>query len=360
MRYCLITLFLLSLLSCEESSQEKEIIVRQNICNEIIPETSASSLPFSGITKISNTAQTSITIHWKHMEGLKFYHIISYNNLGRKILKSVPAPQTSITLKNLIPDSEYKFLVRAIDESGFIDKNKNIIKIKTKPWPHYLNQKSTYFDTKQSINLGPSQNFIKEKTGTISLWIKPNFAKLEKDSRIITLHQGANAGESLSLALGPKRMHLIYTNKKGKVKKAKFEVNLDDNNWHHIGLVIQKGIIQTYLDEQEIIRLENFDLTFGSHAAHLGSYTANQKGFSGYIDEVLFLNVPLSADQISLLYQDKASSDPRALIRLAQLSSWYRMGDSIKDNQLNIEDITGDNNGTPLDMTSSNFIIVTP
>ncbi len=360
MRYLLIILSIFSMFACQEPSKKEEVIVRQNICEQSLPETSASKLPFSGISKISDTAQTSITIHWKHIEGFELYHVISYNKTGRKILKSVAAPNSSITLKNLVPDSEYEFLVRAMDKSGFIEKNSRTIKIKTKPWPRYINQKSVSFQAEQSINLGPSRNFIKKHTASFSFWLKPNFSNLQKDSRLITLHEGPNAKASLSLALGSERISLIYLNSKGKTKKVKHKINLEDNHWHHLVLTIKPELIKVYLDEIEIISLENQKIKLGSHAAHLGAFTADQKSFSGYIDEVIFLNMALNPLQISQLYKDRAQTDPRNLIAPEHFNSWYRMGDSAGDDHLNIEDMIGDNNGTPFQMTPENLVIVTP
>ena len=78
------------------------------------------------------------------------------------------------------------------------------------------------------------------------------------------------------------------------------------------------------------------------------------------MDEVSIFSAYLSASEVAALNNSKASQDPRDFVSSNKLLSWYRMGDSNNDTATNIDDITGANNGSPLNMTRSNFVIRTP
>lgn len=358
----LITLLILTVAGCEDKIVKKDgdIIRRDNLCSDPSPETEPSQYMFEGIDSVSNVTQTSVQLNWNHIPGFKFYHVLSYTRTGRNILKTVEAPQKMALIKNLIPDTEYRFLVRAMDEHGFIDANANIITVRTSPWPNYLNQKSISFNGNQSINIGPSSNFKKTDKISLSFWIKADLSNVSDEVRLINFHKGANAASALSIGVNKTEIILTHTDAADQLKTFSKEVTFNDNSWHHIAFTSNKDSFKLYVDGQSIAFIRDAVKGFGAHAAHLGAYTGSQKGYVGLMDEVLISNVYLSAKNISALYSSRATHDPRDFISSNKIISWYRMGDSNIDGPQQIEDIIGTNTGFPLNMTSSNIVLVKP
>lgn len=339
---------------------EKEIVTTPNLCTEPNPESEPSPIQFAGVQSITDVTQTSVKLNWVHVQDLKFYHVLSYSSTGRKIITTVNAPNNTAVIKNLTPDTVYRFLVRAIDEQGYLETNANIFTVRTAPWPNYINQKSISFNGNQSINIGASSNFKKGNNLSFSLWFKPDLQNVESEVRLINFHKGANAASALSVGIDKTKLTLTYTDSSNQVRVFTKDINFDDNSWHHIALTANKNSLKLYVNGTSIAFIRVQLSSFGTHAAHLGAYTGNQKGYVGLMDEVLISNAYLSPNNISDFYASRANQDPRDLISSQKIISWYRMGDSGNDGPQNLDDIIGPNNGAPLNMNSSNYVFSTP
>lgn len=362
MKLLILMTTLILVASCNDQmiKGDKEIVRTPNLCTEPGNGSEPSQVEFDGIDSITDVTQTSVTLNWSHAPGLKYYHIISFSTTDRKVIKTVEAPSRNVLIKNLTPDTEYRFLVRAMDDQGYIDNNSNIVFVKTSPWPTYLNQKSISFNGNQSINIGASSNFKIGDNLSFSIWIKPDLRNVSDEVKIITFHKDANAGSALSLGIDKSSIFLTYTDSTNLTKTYTAATCLGDNSWHHVAITSKKNLVKVFLNGRSIATLRVQLANFGSHAAHLGAYTGNQKGYVGLMDEVLISKVYLSNKNISDLYNSKAAQDPRDFISSNKITSWYRMGDSTNDSARGIEDIIGTNSGAPLNMNSSNFVQVTP
>lgn len=362
MKILVILSLLAFMIGCEDQLIKGETKVErvENLCPETSPETEPSEVAFAGINEVTNITQTSVTLNWLHQSGLNHYNIISYSTTGRKLIKRVNAPKTKVVINNLTPDTEYQFLVRAMDEKGYIDANTNIVTVRTNPWPTYLNQKSISFNGNQSINIGASSNFKTSKNLSVAMWIKPDLTNVSSEVRLATFHSGPNAGTAVSLGITKTKIVFNYRDLTNQLNTFEKEVSLDDNSWHHIATTIDATSAKIYVDGQSIAIIRAQIVEFGAHAAHLGAYTGSQKGFVGLMDEVSIFSAYLSNSEVAALNSSKASQDPRDFVSSNKLLSWYRMGDSNDDSAANIDDITGANNGSPLNMTRANFVIRTP
>lgn len=350
------------MIGCDDQVIEGETKIERvaGLCTEPNAETQPSSIAFAGISEVTNVTQTSVTLNWEHVAGLKQYNVISYTTTGRKFLKTVSAPKVATVIKNLTPDTEYRFLIRAMDEEGYIDSNTNIVSVRTSPWPTYLNQKSISFNGNQSINIGTSSDFQDGNKLSFSMWIKPDLTNVSSEVRLITFHSGANAGTALSLGLTKTKLVLNYRGLKNRLETFEKEVTLNDNSWHHIALSSNQNSIKVYVDGKSEAFIRAQVSAFGAHAAHLGAYTGFQKGFVGLMDEVTIYSSYVSNSEVRSLFADRANNDPRDFVDSKSLLSWYRMGDSNNDSGSNIDDITGSNNGSPLNITNANFVLLTP
>lgn len=361
-----IFLLVIAFAGCEDQviKGENEVVRTPSICPAFPEENEPSSVNFAGISEITDTTPTSVKISWDHIEGIHSYNVIMYTQNSREIIKTVNAPKANAVIKNLTPDTEYRFLVRALDTRGFIDSNLNIVTVRTKGWPNFRNQFSVSFNGNQSVNIGPSSNYgaVKDpqRKLSVSMWIKPDLSNVTNEVRLLTFHEGANPGTALSIGLTPSQLVLSYRDKVGVLKTFEKEVSLGDNRWHHVAMTAKNSLMKLFVDGKLLITLRQGNILFGAHAAYLGSYTGIQKGYVGLMDEVSIYGSQLSRDDVLALYSSRASQDPRDIILGKELISWYQMGDDQADSFSNIEDIVGNNNGTPMNMSSTNFIQITP
>jgi hypothetical protein len=362
MKYLLVLLTLITFLSCEDqlTKTDTEIVTTPSICPEPNPELGASPYKLPGLSSVRVINQTSAEFKWTHVEGFKFYHIISLSRLNRKILKTVSAPTNTTIIKGLEPDTSYDFIVRGMDQSGFLDGNLKIISIHTNPWPNYANLTSLQFNSSQSINLGASNSFMPNNKITVSLWFKSQNKSMGSEERLFTFHRGDFAGTGLAVSLIDDKVKLSYAKSRDEVDSIEVQKIYNDNQWHHLAVTYNGNMFKLFYDGTQIVQGRDSFYGLGNHPAHIAAYTGFQKGFKGLIDEFSVFTIPLGKNNIQDLYNNGVAADLRRHPKVGKIISWYRMGDHTLDNMSHIEDMIGTNHGSPLNIDNTDFVQTAP
>lgn len=362
MKY-IIPLFIFLFISCEDKITESgtEIVDRPTACPSPNPELEESEFNFSGITQIIDVNRTSATITWEANQNFSQYFIISVGNTQRKILGTAEGSESSYTLKGLTPNTNYKILVRAIDQKGFLEANDKTSTFTTLPWPNFSNLKSLRFNSSQAVQLGMSKNFDLSQSFSISLWFKQSDLP-SSDQRLFTFHRKNKSSSALSLGFNKNgRVKLVYRNSEDKQMTFPFEVNLADSGWHQLVLVNDLEFIRLYVDGVMLFKLKDkLQGITGNHQAHIGSLTGIQKGFKGQIDEFAFFQTEFSDEDITELYNSGNAYDLRGHSAAQSLKHWYRFGDNSQDGPALIEDVVGNRNAIPFNITESDFTTDSP
>lgn len=348
----LFLLFIL-ILSCQDKVIETKVkdVSTPALCPSVDSELSPSPYSFAGIANIENITQTSVHIKWERNSNFHSYHIISITSHEHNVIKLVEADKSEVTLNALSPDSEYHFLLRAMDKHGQLETNSNIISVRTKPWPNFSNQKSLSFNGSQSVELGESRRMLPEKSYTIAFWIKPDAEKNE-NAHIITFHRdNYRAASALALLLHNGTLKLKIQNKNYKSSQR-----LSENEWKFITLT-SNGISNfLYVDGERVLKVDQETPERGLFKASLASFTGIRKGYRGKLDELAIFQTYMSRYQVQELYnQGRAINYPMHSVAL-KLKYWYQFGDHKEDGvDKIIEHVSGIIHGNPLNLDESSF-----
>lgn len=356
-------------IGCEDKITEPntKYINQSSICPITNPESEPSSINFKGISDITNISTTSATLHWEHLSGIHLYNIILITHLERRIIKTILSTDTDNTthpsyqLNGLLPNTEYQFLIRATDKSGFSDVNTNVSKFKTLPWPNFSNQRSIELNGSQNITLAASDKYLLGDNFAVSLWFKTSHQNDERNAtRLITFHASNNNSKTaLSIAVKDKNIQLKYIDQNLKPKTKSFEFDYHDNQWHHLVLSSTHKVLRVYIDKTKVIQQKVKLIKFGSHPASIGSRSGIWNGFVGRIDEVAMYNTSFNPHHVKELYNNGTSIDHQLHSRAKNLIHWYQLGDQANDSEKNIVDVIGDLSGSTVD-DNFNFVDDTP
>jgi len=156
-----------------------------------------------------------------------------------------------------------------------------------------------------------------------------------------------------------------------RIRVQEVTATISDGNWHFIcitydGTSAASGM-HVYVDNTEAGRnVLNDTLTVDPTSLANLSIAANSTGgtprFEGFIDEVAFWNVELSAGSRSQIYSNSGnidlSSNTGTYTQSASLISWWRMGDALS--YPSIPDAKGGNHGTLLNAVPGAFVTEIP
>jgi hypothetical protein len=140
---------------------------------------------------------------------------------------------------------------------------------------------------------------------------------------------------------------------------------LDDNQWHHIVLTYNDATdtMELFIDgavgNYNIVnnqafpdgrRHGNSPFTFGD------SLLVNP--FIGNLDEITWFNIPLTLSEVQELYNSGEPTSPNTHSQVANLVSWWRMGDG--DTNVSILDQINGNDATLINMNTTNYTADVP
>jgi hypothetical protein len=355
----LVTLF--SIVGCEDELKkaDTQVVTTPTLCPPSHPELQGSEYHFQGLDQISNVAQTSMELNWKHVDGLQLYHIIEFKPEGREIVATLRAPIEKYVAKGLNPDKEYTYMIKAFDKHGFSDFNMKVLTEKTLPWPYFNNESSLRFNGSQSVNIGSSSVFKLKNKMSFSLWFKTG-ERHSHEARLITLHSKTDPSTAISIGMQGDKLFSKFKDKSNTLRTIEVDSNYFDMKWHHVGLSFNGNIYSLYLDGNLVAKYRGTLNGLGTSAAFIGSFTGIQKGYIGRIDEVSIYNTSLNRKDFDLLYNHGEAGNLLNHHKNEQLVSWYQFGDDPKDSKDNIEDVISDNNGIPLNIDKTDFVLDAP
>jgi hypothetical protein len=344
------------IIGCEDKVTEPttKYVTTPSICPPSNPETEPSNINFSGLKEVSEITKTAAKLSWEHKDGISHYSVLEVGKRDRKIVSIVSGPNNNYRLKGLLPDTQYTFLIRAMDLAGHIDTNTSAITFRTLPWPNFSNQRSLQLNGAQNISLASSDKFNIHNDFTVTLWIKtPN--ESHSDSRLITFHKGDLASSAFSLGLKGKFVKIHYTDKEGNLKSISENFEYYDGAWHQLVVSHNGKYITLFINGKRVLRTKDNISSFGKHPASIGSYTGIQKAYSGKIDEVAIFNSNFNNRQVTELFNSGIPMDFRSHSKGSKLIHWYQLGDQASDSATNIEDNIGELNGIPMNISTSDF-----
>ena len=342
-------------LSCEDKITQESAREIQSpaLCPAPNPELLESPFTFSGIEEIFNITPTSAVVSWQHSEDFFQYHIVSISKLeGRNIIISALAPKDSMTISKLQPNTEYIFMVRAIDHSGFLETNIKTIKFKTKSWPNFSNQKSLSFNGSQNVKLKPSIMYPLQNSGfTLSLWFKTDSVEKNAGNHMITFHkENSHASTGMAIKLSKTGINLIFD-------KEKIETNFNyaDSSWHFLTLTKDATHATLYIDGNKLNYFKAQIPRLGNHPASLGSYSGYQKGFYGKLDELALFESSMNSLEVAELFNNGLPMNYRLHSLQEKLAHWFQLGDFIGDGTEIIHDSVNGFHGVPSTNTLDDF-----
>ena len=339
MKYFSFIFLIIFILSCEDNVTEPTttFVDRPTICPEIPDANTPSPFKFEGILEVQNISKTTATLKWNDSSDFIHYTLFKIQKFEKTYITTILSPNDSYELTGLTPDTEYSFILRAMDKNGKIDFNEKVMTFKTLPWPNFINQKSITLNGAQSLSLA---SFPVNQDISFSIWAKSS-TEFSNDKRLITLHKGLVAGSTLSLGFKDKNVILFYQNESGKLKSIGKEFIYNDNLWHQYILSLKNKTLTIYIDGIQFFKKKiNLNTTLDS-PLYIGAYAGIQKAFIGNIDELAIFNSSLSASQVAELYNDGRSQDLK-IISFNQLGlHWFQFGDHHTDSGSSIQDNFG-------------------
>ena len=246
--------------------------------------------------------------------------------------------------------------IEKINGVDFITEFTNTYSLKqtTSPYGGYVsvaNPSSYHFESG-----GTDQAF------SLSLWIKPDHAK-----NFWLVSKGAGGGSTdREFLFGLWNTGVVVWQLAGDGAGNEYlqqydgvdrSTGLEDGNWHHLvatydGSSAASGLTW-YLDGTGYTggRSASVFPTYTSlhdsgDEVRIGGWEGNGDHFLGYIDEVSIWNKELSGTDVTNIYNSGTPTDLSEHAAVANLLSWWRMGDNNGGTGVRVTDVQGVGNGT--------------
>lgn len=285
-------------------------------------------LDFNGISEISDISQRTAKIHWLKSSGAATYSIFLEVDGESKYQGTQRSNKSFFTLKNLTANTTYRVFVRMMDHSGKVDSNNVIEEFTTLPWPEYENTHSVDFNGNQVVELPNSNKILNGQKITISTWFKTN--QTQNDKRLISLKKN-NSQSALNIHIDNNSVNLGYRDNNSDYKKLEWNMDYDDNEWHHVAATYNKKFFRLYVDGVKVAEIQDSFLGLGPVPAMIGGYKAGSNTFKGNLDEVSFWNTNLNDEHITEIFGQAVSSDLIQHSKWKNLKAWYRFSENVYD-----------------------------
>ena len=358
MKYFSFIFLIVFILSCEDNVTKPttSFVDRPTICPEIPDANTPSPFKFEGILEVQDISKTTATLKWNDSSDFIHYTLFQIQKFERTYITTVLSPNNSYQLTGLTPDTEYSFILRAMDKNGKIDFNEKVMTFKTLPWPNFINQKSIQLNGAQSLSLS---NFPVTRDISFSLWAKSS-VEFSSNKRLITLHKDLIAGSTLSLGFEDKLVTVFYQDQAGNLKSIGKEFAYYDNLWHQYVLSLKNNILTIFIDGNHFFKKKiNLNTTLNSPLC-IGAYAGIQKAFIGKIDELAIFKSSLSTSQVTELYNNGRSQDLK-ILSFNQLGlHWFQFGDHQTDSGSTIQDNFGNAQLSGLNLTPESINLDSP
>jgi hypothetical protein len=315
---------------------------------------SPSAMTFLGLKSYSQLLPHSLVVHWDPHPDAKAYILFKVENNQLEFINHFGANKRSSLIENLVPQTPYLFLIRAIDAQGKIDQNNNKLSVTTPADPMVANNLALSVNGNQSVALGPSDNYFTHHKFTLSLWFKTSLK--QNDKRLVNFHRSDNGSTAINLHVNGEEIGIGYHNSTGQYETVLKKKKYYDNQWHHLVAIYNGRTYQLFYDGQKIAQKNGSFSGFRSHAAIIGAFTNVSYAFNGLIDEFSAWNINFGPFQVKELYNNKKASDLSLHPLNNELKSWIRFGDVPGDTYLVLNDVQGLASGSGNNTTAQSIV----
>jgi hypothetical protein len=226
------------------------------------------------------------------------------------------------------------------------------------------NRYSCSFDgIDEYINCGDIASFERTNSFSISLWLKTS---VSINSIPIARQESSGNYRGWRIVFFSNKINFALYNSTINCISVSGSVAVQDGLWHHIvitynGSSLASGV-KIYTDGvlNTLTTLSNTltDTIINSVPMTIGWRYLASTYYTGNLDEISIWNKELSQYDVTEIYQRHITNCPFSFNASSNLISSWRMGD--RDTYPIINDISKYNNGTMVNMSSSNFTGDTP
>jgi len=227
-----------------------------------------------------------------------------------------------------------------------------------------FNTKSLRFDgALDYVDAGNVLGFERTDSFSISLWFRRDnyntteFLISKQDST------SNSRGYTILIPSNDNRLTVVIRNNTASSGRLIVDstVEINDITWHHMVMTYDGsstvGGITLYLDGSDVTGVTSGTLSstiLNSANFNIGAKNGSNT-FQGNIDEVSIFDSELSSSDVTSIYN---SGEPNDVSILSNIVSFFRMGDN--DTYPTVSDNVGSNDGTMINMTSSDIVSNTP
>ncbi len=229
-----------------------------------------------------------------------------------------------------------------------------------------MNGTDEYID---ADNPAGTLNFGETDTFSLSMWTKTSFSSSNQAFFSKKVQGGTAQGYEffIQTSTGFPQVLLVNTGTGSKLISVHVATNITDGNWHNViltydGTSLASGV-QIFIDSvlgSNVVVTDNLTGDFANAAQPflMGSRDGLFLFMNGNQNEPSAWDKVLSQAEVDELYNSGAATDLAAHSAVANLLSWWRMGEM--RNGSTIPDQIGSNNGTTILMDETNFVQDTP
>ncbi|MGB0454276.1 MAG: LamG-like jellyroll fold domain-containing protein [Bacteriovoracaceae bacterium] len=293
---------------------------------------------FLGVQDVTDITQREAKIRWDKANDMAVYSVFLKTPEQTKFIGQTK--RDNLSIRNLKANTNYQVFVKALDHLGKIDKNQKKISFLTPEWPEFNNNVSLNFAGNNWIQLGKSNEMIKSKSFSVSLWFKT--AKNQSNKRIITFHRGQSSGTGFNLMFENDTLTLGYRDEQDAFHKLSHNVVYSDDRWHHVVGTYNKKKFVLYFDGVKASEARDTFRGFGDQTAYIGTYDSNQLHIDASLDEISIWKKALNRRDVEAIYNNGSSFDLAQHSRYRSITHWWRFGDLAGDDETTLTDVYSD------------------
>ncbi len=340
---------LFSIFACE-----KEVVIPVQVESSQPTVTAAS---FEGATHVNEIDYREALIHWQNIEEAVSYSIFRVDDSQLEFKAHVVGwKKNQYKIKGLEPNTNYKFVVRAMNSEGIFDNNFNTVSFTTLAYGTYFNQLSLNFDGTKSVELANSDDLLNKSYG-VSFWFKTS--NIQTDARLVNFKTNTG-GSSFNISLSNIGIRIGYRDVGDNYKFIEYTYAYNDGLWNHVYASYSGSKYKLFVNGVLQAQIADTNKGHGDQKAYIGSFNHSSNFFIGLIDEVALFNGVMNNTQVEELFSSGQSSELRTHSKWNTLISWYRMGDSTGDSELELKDVMGNNLATPQSIVIGDYLSDAP
>ena len=157
---------------------------------------------------------------------------------------------------------------------------------------------------------------------SISMWVKMGTSQNTYPT-LISKGGGSNSDEGYWLMFKNKRLRFLLSDGSTRQTFISNLIELDDNNWHHIALTIDRDMVLTFYFDgatsgySDVSSFSEKDINSGRNLTIASWQSSSSTYLSGVIDEVRLYPSALSSDQVNVLANENSGGNQSPIISVA-------------------------------------------